>query len=680
MSTITINGNTVNLDPNHEATRTLDLENPNVSGLDYILIQLKEGIAGLNDDQRRQLKKLGVVLHEYVSERTYLCGYKPNDLTPIRSLDFVQLAIAYKEDFKVASSLKSEPLPSVLGAQPTPSLSRTLRMVDIVFHEDVYHGSQSTLSKVAEAARVDPKQLKISGNRVRLSVQEQFLNNIAKIDDVRAVLEVHPAVLMNDMARRILNANFSINNVGYSGKGQVVAVADTGFDKGSTTDCLPAFAGRVAKLYGLGRLQVTDDPNGHGTHVCGSVLGDGNSKTMGGRIQGTAPSATLVMQSLLDATGGLSGIPVSLNDLFGPPYRDDNARVHTNSWGSTGSVQTPYNTRSQDIDDFVWKYPDMVICFAAGNSGTDANQKGIVDLAQIGGEAAAKNCITVGACESNRLDITSTYGSFWPSKFSTPPIRDDPMSNRPDGMCAFSSRGPTAEGRFKPDVVAPGTSILSAHSRNALMSTAYGDSTDPDWMFDSGTSMATPLVAGCAAVLRETLIANGVPRPSAARIKALLTNGADEVTGQYLPSEAGASPNSNSGFGRVNLSNSVVVLGQTPNAGCGEGGPLTQGKEDTLVIRIPHPTTTKDSQTLKVTLVWSDPPGAALQNDLDLIVRLSDGTERHGNVGVSQDFDRLNNVEQVSWTGIPPGEVKIIIRAFRITRFAQPYAYAWRIF
>ena len=48
-------------------------------------------------------------------------------------------------------------------------------------------------------------------------------------------------------------------------------------------------------------------------------------------------------------------------------------------------------------------------------------------------------------------------------------------------------------------------------------------------------------------------------------------------------------------------------------------------------------------------------------------------------MGTVKGFDRANNVEQVLWTNMPPGEAKIIVRAFRITQFAQPYAYAWRL-
>jgi hypothetical protein len=200
--------------------------------------------------------------------------------------------------------------------------------------------------------------------------------------------------------------------------------------------------------------------------------------------------------------------------------------------------------------------------------------------------------------------------------------------------------------------------------------------------------MATPLTAGCAAVLRETLVKNGMPKPDAALIKALMINGAVELTGQYGPSEAGPSPNTSSGWGRVNLAGSVIIPGPNPNGGFGGGGPLKQGQSDTFTVNIPQAgkgavaesaTTTGLGPTFKITLVWTDPPGAMLQNDLDLIVVASNGQERHGNMGTSTKFDRVNNVEQVLWVNIPPGSAKITIKAFRITQFPQAYWYAWRI-
>jgi hypothetical protein len=126
----------------------------------------------------------------------------------------------------------------------------------------------------------------------------------------------------------------------------------------------------------------------------------------------------------------------------------------------------------------------------------------------------------------------------------------------------------------------------------------------------------------------------------------------------------------------VDLANSVIIPGEDDNAGFGVGGPLKQGKKESFAIKIPREPT---GHKLKITLVWTDPPGSALQNDLDLIVRAADGEERHGNMGTSPKFDRVNNVEQIVWNNIPPGEAEVIVQAFRITNFPQPYAYAWRL-
>ncbi|MFF0114474.1 hypothetical protein [Streptomyces prasinus] len=128
----------------------------------------------------------------------------------------------------------------------------------------------------------------------------------------------------------------------------------------------------------------------------------------------------------------------------------------------------------------------------------------------------------------------------------------------------------------------------------------------------------------------------------------------------------------------MDLSRSVVLPGDGEHAGFHESGPLDQDEQELLRIRIPE----RDGgpePTFKITPVWTDPPGAALQNDLDLVVRTADGRERHGNMGTSAGFDRTNNVEQVRWDGIPTGDVEVTVHAHRITRFPQPCAFAWRI-
>jgi hypothetical protein len=433
----------------------------------------------------------------------------------------------------------------------------------------------------------------------------------------------------------------------------------------------PAFTGRVKKLYALGRPGKKNDPDGHGTHVAGSVLGDGNSTTLGVKVRGTAPKAKLVLQSVLDADGGLGGLPADLGTLFEKPYTTDKARVHSNSWSNTtGDGQ--YNSECFELDDFVWNHRDMVICFAAGNEGIDSDANGMVDLNSIKPPSTAKNCITVGATENNRPTKTWTYGSAWPSDFPAPPLKTDRVANNPDGLVAFSSRGPTHDQRIKPDVVAPGTFILSTRSRDAS-GDGWGLSNDPLYFFEGGTSMATPLVAGCAAVMREFAIKKkSIAKPSAALIKALLINGARNIGGQYVPSEAGVIPNIHQGFGRVDV---AAITGSTQLLAVkDEATALDTGQEQTVTVTVPA-----GAAAIKVTLVWTDRPGEGLQNDLDLIVRAG-GSERHGNqAATATAFDRTNNVEQVIWDHPPAGNMDIVVRAFRAAQFQQKYALVARV-
>ncbi|PNE40263.1 KP-43 peptidase [Streptomyces noursei] len=674
MARITINGVTIDPLVQSEELAGESLVSEDASASNYLLVQTTHVPSAA---EKEQLADLGVVIHEYVPDSTYLCGYRPSDLEAVRTLPFVAWADIYLQGFKLAPSLRSGRLrPGIAElAAPVEAAEARTHTIDVVLHQDVDPSTAGVQERIAQAAGVGAGGVQPGRRKVRMTVPEENLTALISLDEIQQVEEVPDMVLYNSVAGKLLNARVSHNGTAFRGEGQVVAIADTGLDTGSAQDVHPAFQGRVKRLIALGRTapDQADDPNGHGTHVAGSVLGDGTSSTMGGSIAGTAPAATLVLQSLLDDNGGLGGIPTDLQDLFEPPYTEDEARVHTNSWGPT-LPGLPYNQQSAEIDQMVWDNKNLVICFAAGNAGRDQGRTGQISPASVSGPAAAKNCLTVGASESLRPDIPLTYGQLSSLSFPVNPIHDDRQADHPEGMAAFSSRGPTQEGRFAPDFVAPGTSILSTHSRAAKFSTVFGVSDDPAFFFDSGTSMATPLIAGCAAVLREALVKNGTPDPSAALVKALLINGADDLPGQYTPTEAGPSPNNNSGFGLVNLEQAVVLPDDGGQAGFTDEDALAQDEERPFTVPVPQ----GDGHQLKVTLVWTDPPGPALQNDLDLIVRAG-GQERHGNMGTDPGFDRVNNVEQVRWADIPAGDAQIVVRAHRITQFAQPYAVAWRL-
>lgn len=693
-------------------------QEPDASHSNYILIQTTG--QPLTKVQKTQLKELEVHIQEFVGDedtQLYLCGYKPESLEVLRQLPFVDYANVYQNDFVVPSDIQP-------AAQQTAAAVGNALQVDVLLHNDVDKLSDDLVKRIASAAQVDASAISVQPRLVRLEVAPEDLASIAAIDEVRVIHPVKERRLFNNVAREILNADdVKINNTTFRGKGQIVAVADTGLDKGSETDVHDAFAGRVQQLFAWGRPGRpgrpgrSDDPDGHGTHVCGSVLGSDNVDGEG-RIEGTAPDAKLLMQSVLSGRNGeLGGIPNDFGDLFDQAYKAG-ARVHTNSWGTPlplSGVQNPYDSGAEQIDRFVWNNQDMTILFAAGNDGQDRDKSsglfdGKINERSIGAEAAAKNCITVGASENDRSDLKSkdtglpyTYGGFWPADYSRPPLKDDNMANNPEGLAAFSSRGLTAENRLKPDVVGPGTAILSTLSRNLANPSevgVFGVASDDRYWYLAGTSMATPLIAGCCAVLRESLLANGyndttngVKNPTGSLVKALLINGAIPIKGQYMPKEVGEEPNPHSGFGRVNLAGSLVAPG---DKFCGYSVGVVDDDQMPFSISIPVPEGRPvphqealggtGGLSLKVTLVYADFPGMRLSNDLNLVVVAGD-KERHGNQGnrefsvdSTQPFDRVNNVEQVLWPSVPGDKCKIVIKAFRLTQDAVPFAFAWKFF
>ena len=673
MTQITING--ITLDPETHVLQltALSLSTTDASGSSFALVQVDGPISAT---QREEIETQHVELLEYVPENTYIARFDDNDLSVVQELSFVRWANRYLPGFKVSTDLLG---PTSLEGTELMRLAETddpgeqgAHEVDIVFHmgiEPINH-----IADVSSAAGLDSGELTVSRRKIRAIVDRSRMRAVAAIDEVRHIEKVFPAGLSNDVAVTILGANLVHNgNPQFRGAGQVVAVCDTGFDTGSTTNVHSAFFGRVGNLYARGRTGSADDPHGHGTHVAGSVLGDGNANGHG-PVMGTAPSATLVLQSVLDSGGGLRGLPADLNDLFDETYRGDGARIHTNSWGTTNSAGR-YTSYSQEVDEFVWSHRDQIVCFAAGNPGRDSNQNGVIDLGSVEAPGTAKNCITVGASENLRPQQSKRWSTgSWRFRYPVNPIFSDLWADNPDGMAAFSARGPTRDGRIKPDVVAPGTSIISAHSRKASVGSFWGTSPDPSFCYMGGTSMATPLVAGCVAVLREALATqHEMSQPSAALIKAMIINGAVDLPGQYVPTEAGPNPNYSEGFGRVELSRSIAISTNTPHAFHDEGKELLTGDEEHFSI------TVEDGANLKATLVWTDYPGDSLVNDLDLIVR-ADGGERHGNAAPGgTDFDRTNNVEQIVWPCLAAGAVDIVVRAYRVPLHPQSFALVLRV-
>ncbi|MCB0099149.1 MAG: S8 family serine peptidase, partial [Caldilineaceae bacterium] len=520
------------------------------------------------------------------------------------------------------------------------------------------------------------------------------------------------------------------------------AVADTGLGDGTPAGAHPDLAGRVQNIFDwtTGNAQFCyrvrkdgpqDADSGHGTHVAVSVAGDGGTN---GEGKGAAYAAGLVFQAVeeyLDIYGActspttpdgyyLIGIPDDLHQLFQQAY-SAGARVHSNSWGSAAAGD--YTLDSANTDDFIRTHPDMVITFSAGNEGTDANANGVVDNDSIGSPATAKNVITVGASENDRQgnyncdssltyqshdayqpsttcsgmggqNLLGTYGSRWPSDYPANPLANDPTAGNAEQMASFSSRGPTDDGRIKPDVVAPGTWVLSGYS--SLFQEGYGDPVNPQnnsyqldgwgmpanvsYKYFGGTSMSNPIAAGAATVVRDFYQKAYGHNASAALTKATLINSAVDLLDE---NNDGANdndypiPNVHEGWGRINLAGATAGNAQFVDeaSGIGTGGSATyQYSVNTA------------GSALKVSLVWSDSAStetaaANLVNDLDLVVTAPNGTTVYrGNVfsgGWTQtggSADRVNNVENVYVQAAATGTWTVQVSGFNVPSGPQPFA------
>jgi hypothetical protein len=701
----------------------------------YILIQTGKRIT---ESQSKALKAHGVEPLEYFHENTYLCYDRGRDPERLLKLGFVKWANPFLPHFKIPSYFfhpyTNEEISLLDVNEHIQKHSLTKLHGPLIFSPQL-KASRLTAQEIqgflTKTLKQKLKELELPAHEVQFSriavppgltsleiifeeillLELVFLLEI--LDGVQRIdCSIVPGLMDYDddpPALQIINAA-KPQELGWDGHGQLVAVCDSGFDRGLERDTFslqeplhPAFRKRdggfrVRELIPLyDTLGNGADTLDHGTQVAGCVAADGKAHGSG-RIRGSAPGAELYIQALRADDASNSGLEFDMTPIYQAAYQAG-ARVHTNSWGDvfflffgfifidgipfpfpewTAPSDGRYTYHSFQTDNFVWNNRDFVICFAAGNHGRGVPSAGNVlktDLKEgtVTAPGTAKNCICVGASEGLNPRLDRTYGmNTFGTLFKNPIFRNDLVADKPCGLAPFSGRGPVGNSlRIKPDLVAPGTSIISSRSTVALKSRRWGTSHDRYYGYGGGTSRSTPLVAGCAAVVRQFLIAKRKQPPSAALVKAMLINGADAIPGQYnldpkLPNpnprtEAGPVPNPGDGFGRVNLGATVEADGSEWLLIRDEHeNPALDDKKSMPKLTVPSPATVSD---IKVTLVWTDPPADSLQNNLDLKVTIG-GHFYYGNNPVLDDgtTDKVNNVEQVLWPGVPAGSnVDIVV-------------------
>jgi uncharacterized membrane protein/subtilisin family serine protease len=429
---------------------------------------------------------------------------------------------------------------------------------------------------------------------------------------------------------------------GWTGRNVTVAVLDTGLD-----DTHPAFDGRIVHYYDYGR-DGQADYNGHGTHVSGIVLGDGDWRAgdsgTEGKYSGIAPEAGLVVQEMYGY--------FTINGANRDASRNG-ATISSNSWGSGyfGAYDnscSAYDSLTRDADGGRAGDQEMLFSFSAGNYG--AYGSGTVNP-----PATAKNVITVGATGNDR----------WTSS---------------NAVASFSSRGPCDDGRLKPDVLMPGQQVVSAQSNDDGSNSGWSKPSDGrnSYVYASGTSMACPAVSGVAAVLTQYLVEEkAMDDPSPAILKASLINGARPLTGYDYPGNV-------QGWGTVDLvrtlfeDDSYKIYRDDQRVGLDTA---TGDDEESYWFMV------ESDQPLKVTLVWTDEAGTsstgkALINDLDLELVAPDGTRYAGNLFTNGEStpdtagyqDRVNNVEGFLLNSPDQGIWTVNVKCFNAPEGPQDFA------
>ncbi len=635
--TLMIHLGTAHFDP-------LDQQPAQISGLSTIQTYTEE-TAGyyivqfdgpIQPDWKTTLKQAGVEIFDYVPEYAFIVRMPSATATSVRAMAHVRWVGIFQPLYRVSQSAVD-----MMYATTSEEAAEPVTLRVNIFPGESPEQMESLIQSLGGI--VEEKSSTELKTTFKIKIPADKIKELAEINGIKWVEPVPQWKLFNNNSTDVMNVRAPRNTKGLYGSGQTVGIADTGLDQGSVNPNMlhddfenGSGATRVLAIIDTAGDGDTSDTNGHGTHVAGSVLGNGrmsgsdpvSSNFPDTCFAGIAPKANLVFQASWDTSVDPPALnnPTDLNNLF-RVARSAGADLHTNSWGA--SLAGQYTSTSQDVDEYMWNNKSFFIQFSAGNSGVDMDADGVIDLYSIGSPATAKNCLTVGASEGDRpsgAGYDMAWGTFHPYNFSAAPIASDHVSDNDRGIAAFSSRGPTLDGRHKPDIVAPGTNILS--TRSSVGGNIWGAyPANSNYIWAGGTSMATPLTAGAAALMREYLVSKkGFSPPSAALIKAALINSAEDITpGQYgfgsdqeIPDSP--VPNNVEGWGRLNLGDGVFpetpanILYYDHTAG------LDTGEYNEYTINV-----TDTGAPLKINLVWTDYPGTpaaqgGLVNDLDLKV------------------------------------------------------------
>lgn len=623
-------------------------------------LRLVQFSAPPGDDELAALLAAGLRPVHYVAHNAYLVW--ADDTAGTHRRKRAAGALQYEADYLPGYAL-APALARATGGGGRSGFSAAADEVEVavqLFHHG--DGVKNDIARVVSlASRTTARPVRVLGGRyvnLRVRVARASLEALAAVD---AVVSVEPYVEprpVGERQGRILAGSLDADGIEPLGPGYlswlaargfstspadypVVVVVDDGVDNGTTTPASaelyqlgdPALASRIAfsVLPPGSQAAGPEGPDGHG-HLNASIAGGYQAGAGPGVEDGFGFNFGLGISPF----GRLASVRIfapSFDAGFGDAtmvddYHARGARISSNSWGAdvagdyTIDAQL-YDGLTRDARAAVAGNQEMLFVVAAGNAGPTAGS--------VGSPGTAKNVLTVGASETSNPAAAAGDGCG-----QTIIDGDDARD-----IADFSSRGPTADGRIKPDIVAPGTFVHGAASRpefngSGVCGAATNDGQAPGadalfpaatgYTWSSGTSHSTPAVAGYASLASEFLAReHGHAEPSPALLKAFILNSAryldGDGAGEELPGDA-------QGFGAADMgvgfepTAARYLIDQATVFGSSGGSFSVHGQ----VIDAGRP--------VRVTLVWTDAPGPtfgdAFVNDLDLVVEAG-GTLYRGN-------------------------------------------------
>ena len=637
----------------------------------------------IQDQWLEKVRERGLEIVAYIPDYAYLVWGRQAAVEDVQSRAPVRWSGAFQPLYAVH--------PALLSAENkvAPEIEVAIQVYN---HPGADQSVQTILERAIQVTGTPKKVLNYINLGVRLP--QEALLEVAFLPDVVNV-EPQPVFKMQDEIQgQILAGNLSADGSQPSQSGYlnwllskglptqaqaypIVDVSDDGIDDGDTQPGHEDFyvAGSSANPSRLSyNANWTLEPlaNGVGGHgnlnasivagyndQTGSPYQDANGYRYGlginpfGRVGG---SKVFCDGGDWCLTSGNFGGLVSTNFSLG-------ARIGNNSWGAESyggytATDQEFDALARDAQAGVPGNQEMTFIFSAGNGGPNAN----TTLTP----GNAKNVISVGAAESYRPSVDKDACNFYATQ-----------ADNAQDVVYFSSRGPTSDGRVKPDLVAPGTRITGAASQDPAydgsgVCGAYFPSGQTLYTWSTGTSHSAPAVAGAASLIYRYYQDHlGGQAPSPAMLKAYLIQSTRYLTG------VGANdtlPSNSQGFGEISLERAfeeVARLAEDQNFvlhGSGEVFELNGIVAD-------------GSQPLRVTLAWTEPPGVSFAapyvNDLDLEVQLG-GQTYYGNVFSGPNSvpggspDTRNNVESVFLPAGVSGTFQIRVRAQNIAGDGLP--------